>query len=583
MPELSQTTSTTMIDSKMVSQTIQDGFPSLKFPLPIERAFDLVRYDTLIKRAPIISLYAVVMLLLYSLSDFVFLPESVHVISIGIRLFVVVPALIFIVWCSYRKWPYSIYQVLYTGTYCIAGLAVVTIIMVARIQHVPMPYEGLLLIVFLGYLIIGIPFFHALVVSVGLSFLYIGVEIAVDYPTRDLAYNAFFVLTSNAIGAVGCYMHERTQRLAFLNQLLVERSRDEAERENESKTKLLAVASHDLRQPLHAMTLFAENLENALVDAESKAKAQHIQASIRHLNQLLSSLLDMSRLQYGVVKPHLKGFDLLSLVEQVVRESHHGHVLMEIEGHKKGAWVKSDALIVARILRNLIDNALEHAQPTCVSIAFRNEKDHVTLSVTDNGVGISHQDIERIFEQFQQVKDRPKAGLGLGLSIVKQMSQLIGAELSVRSEIGQGTTFELVLPAFDRALDLSEMPSAHDIEKVHQKRVLIAEDAPDVLTASSEMIRSWGYQVEAVASVEEAVQVLHDQSFDLIITDYHFAGQKDGIDLVRWMRAQNLSWPAIILTADTQIEFDETAMSPTVVAFKPIKPAKLKVMIRQLL
>lgn len=572
-------------DPELIAKTLSQGFPWLRFPPTLEAAYDRDRHRRLLPRAIAIGWYALGIYLTYSLSDYWLLPESVHQYTIAIRLLVVFPVICYLIWGSYQSWSAQTYLRLYVFAYFIGGLSVIAIILIARLQRVPIPYEGLVVTMMFGYLLLALPFYHVLLVSSLLLVIYIFAELFAGYPPGLLVFNCFFLLTANVIGAVGCYLQEQAQRRNYLNQCLVEISRDSAQEQSDAKTLLLATASHDLRQPLHAMTLFAENLEQNLPEGEQKNTARNLQASMQQLNQLLGSLLDISRLQVGVVEPQCRHFDPGPLLRQLVLEGQReGGCKLELNDNGPGKQsVFSDPVLFTRIIRNLIENAIEHAEATIVSVKLITQGDQVVVSVSDNGKGIPATELDNIFEEFHQLNANTKSGLGLGLAIVKQMANLLHVDLQVNSTEGKGTEFMICLPKGE-SLDSTQLQAVpHTESSIEAGRILMAEDSPDILSSASALVCSWGYQVDCAASVSQAMDLVAVNRYHAVISDYHFQEEETGESLVRRLRKQHYDLPVMILTADTHVQLDDPDLMPLQVCYKPLKPARFRMILNYLL
>ena len=573
------------LDELMAADTLRKGFPWLIFPSELERRYRNDRHPWLRSRVITLGWYAIAIHLAYCISDYLLLPESVHRISIAIRLLIVCPILLYSIWTSYRPWQPERFVHWYILVYTISALAIIGIILTARLQSIPIPYEGLLLMMLFGYLLTGIPFYPIIGASVLIFLAYLLAEIWSGYPIKELVYNAFFLLTANVLGAVGSYFQEHAQRTNFLNQYLIENSRDTAQHQSDSKTRLLAAASHDLRQPLHAMTLFAENLEQTLPDGEHKTAARHLKLSIEHLNQLLGSVLDISRLQVGIVEPIFKHFDLSSVIEQVVRETKRVDAT-EISIHRDGTahyTAYSDVILFTRMLRNLIENGIEHACAKLILIELTHQDEGIEVSVCDDGRGIPEKELEHIFDEFHRLNRKPGTGMGLGLAIVKQMATLLAIKLSVTSVEGGGTKFSMLLPKGEQ---LNEEPDS-EFDKPDRvrlgARILMADDSPSILSSASSIVAGWGYQVDCASSTAEALNLFKTNHYDLLISDYHFANGPNGGEFAWELRQSGYDLPIMILTADIHIKLDDPQLAPLLVAHKPLKPAKFRMMLNHLM
>jgi signal transduction histidine kinase/CheY-like chemotaxis protein len=569
----------------MIVQALAEGFPWLRFEPVLERSFFIDRHRWLIARAVAVAWYALGMTLAYCAADYLFLPDSVFPRSIAIRVLFIAPFILLVIVGAGRAWPPLLFLGVYLWAYLVSGIGVIWIIFISRLDGFQIPYEGVLLIMMFGYLIMGLPFRMVLGGSMFLFALYALAEHLAGLPLDRLVYNSLFIVTANIIGAVGCYLQESYFRRNYLNQQLVEIARDDAQTQAESKARLLAAASHDLRQPLHAMTLFAESLEHRLPEGPERTTARHIQVSIHHLNRLLGSLLDMSRLQFGVIKPKYKRLELMTLIEQVVREVQHPDSTdVVIESATRPCWVRTDELVLTRILRNLIENAIEHADASRIVVRVDCTGAGAHLCVLDNGKGIPETEYENIFKEFHRITDRPHRGLGLGLAIVRQMAALLNLEVRIASRAGAGTTFSMILPKAEQ-LPEGTRQILRQLNNERGARILLAEDSPDIRASTQTLLQAWGYDVHAVVTVHEVPEALETGHYDLLITDYHFpqGAELTGGTLAYRVRARWPRLPIMVLTADTTVVLDDPALQPLILSFKPVKPAKLRLVLNHLL
>ncbi len=416
----------------------------------------------------------------------------------------------------------------------------------------------------------------------------------------------------------------------------VKAERDRAEAASASKTRFFAAASHDLRQPLHALSINATTLD--LVARRSgdpllKEVSQGIASALRQSRGLLDGLLDISRLDAHAVKLHLAPHELGAVLEGVREEYaalalQHGLALRvdmgAEQGNGKGAdapWVMTDVDQLARILGNLVDNAIKFTRQGGITLSVRRDPagheglgrdnagrenvDRVWVQVSDTGPGIAPAEQERVFEEFYQVgnpsRDRAQ-GLGLGLAIVKRTAALLEMPIQLVSEPGQGCTFELSLPAAVPP-DLPMMPVASgpgdlgdlaspdrqgepgapgepgdpgDPGKGKPLSVLLIDDEPEVLLSLCTYLRQIGWSARGVASGREAEAALADGfQADVLVVDFRLRDET-GLDVIERLRARCPALPAVIVTGDTAAErlreFDGLAAS---VLHKPVDGKKL--------
>ena len=389
--------------------------------------------------------------------------------------------------------------------------------------------------------------------------------------------------------------------------------RDRAEAASASKTRFFAAASHDLRQPLHALSINATTLE--LVARRSgdpllKEVSQGIASALRQSSGLLDGLLDISRLDAHAVKLHLAPHELGAVLEGVREEyaalaEQHGLSLQVDMGAAKGQgapWVMTDVDQLARILGNLVDNAIKFTRQGGITLSARRDSagrentGRVWVRVSDTGPGIAPAEQERVFEEFYQVgnpsRDRAQ-GLGLGLAIVKRTAALLEMPIQLVSEPGRGTSFEMSLPVAvapglpmsppaSDPVDLGDLAEPGepgepgDPGRGKPLSVLLVDDEPELLTSLCTYLRQIGWSARGAASGREAEVALADGfQADILVVDFRLRDET-GLDVISSLRARWPALPAVIVTGDTAAErlrdFDSLAAS---VLHKPVDGMKL--------
>ena len=390
----------------------------------------------------------------------------------------------------------------------------------------------------------------------------------------------------------------RTEQLA--EQLRVEKeiaeaARRDAEVANRAKTQFFAAASHDLRQPLHAVGLFAEALRNKSRDEEVIQLVNSINSSVDALEGLFSELLDITKIDTGAVESKPQNF---SLKEIFARQRLHYEPTafekgLELKFRGEQHFAYADPVLVDRILRNLISNAIRYTNDGGVLVSCRQRGDKLLLQVWDSGIGIRESEQARIFEEFYQVHpDQPlpphqRKGLGLGLAIVRRLADLMDTPLTVRSRPGHGTVFSLVVPLgrAQRAADApaSKAPLGLTLDR---RMIVVVEDEPAVREGLEVLLKGWGATVAAFESLaackEWALQAQQEaQQPDLAIVDYRLDHSHTGIDALVALREQfGESLPAIMVTGSTTASLDAEAQKHDFhLLIKPVVPNKLRAMI----
>ena len=376
--------------------------------------------------------------------------------------------------------------------------------------------------------------------------------------------------------------------------------KEEAEHASHDKSHFLAVASHDLRQPLHALGLYVAELQRKVSNAEQRHLVDQAERSIEALSTLLNALLDISKLDAGAVIPQLQTCAVDAMLGRIAADYQMLASVKDIRLIVRPCtgYVTSDPLLLERILANLVSNAIRYTyQNGSVMVACRRRGHFLRIEVRDNGVGISKTDQGNIFREFFQLAqpqlDTGK-GLGLGLAIVDRLVKLLGYRIELRSAPGKGSVFALevpITPNSGRPSMTAEQVSAdlnQEVEKLPLagKRLLIIDDDAAVLSGTAGILTSWGCQVNAAASVAQVEQFLHDgMEWDLIISDYQLENNTNGINVIDLVRQhQNQRIPCILISGDTSPTVLKLAsVSGHHLLHKPVRPAKLRSLIEHLL
>jgi signal transduction histidine kinase len=369
-------------------------------------------------------------------------------------------------------------------------------------------------------------------------------------------------------------------------------AREQAEQASVAKSRFFAAASHDLRQPLHSAALFTSALEEHLSSPQAQETARGIRESIAALESLFDALLDLSRLDAGIVAAQPRNVALQALFDRLARQFHVEAVERELRLRfvPTRAVVRTDPLLLERILTNLVANALRYTRRGGVAVGVRRRGGCAAITVCDTGIGIPADKQALVFDEFYQIgnpgRDR-RLGLGLGLSIVRRLAGLLEHPLSLRSVPGRGTCFSLLVPAADGPADAPVEPAAGiDDEALRDVRVLVVDDDLMVRDGTSALLRQWRAQPRTAASAAEAERAI-DEGFDpqLLIVDLRLGEAADGIDVVEALRLkQGRPIPALLVSGDTgALELMRVRYSGIPFLTKPVAPAKLRGLLRGLL
>jgi len=371
-------------------------------------------------------------------------------------------------------------------------------------------------------------------------------------------------------------------------------ARDVANRANQAKSRFLATASHDLRQPLQTLALLTGTLRRVSTNATADEALAQQELAIRGMSRLLNPLLDISKLEAGAIKPDPTDFTVSALFDELRREfadlaSNKG---LTLEVTPCDDSVHSDPSLVGQILRNLVSNAIKYTRAGCVALRCLHDlPSYVSIEVLDTGIGIPPDKLHYIYDEFYQVgvpSNTTREGYGLGLSIVQRLVMLLDLKLDVESEVGKGSKFALRLPVSSEVTRPTRhiAPKSKSGTSQGEARVLLLEDDPAVRNATRMLLRSEGYQVTAVGTVAEALeQARADPRIDLLVTDYHLNDGETGTQAILALRAA-LARPlkAVLITGDTSSAVKELPRDPLLrFASKPIEADELLAMFRALM
>lgn len=405
-----------------------------------------------------------------------------------------------------------------------------------------------------------------------------------------------FVRALNEFEALNAGLEQRVaEKSEALNAQLAQTraARDAAQTADRAKTRFLAAASHDLRQPLHALGLFATRLADRVHDPEDAALVQRITTSVTSLDSLFSALLDISKLEAGAVTAAPRAFALDALLDRMAND-------FSPEAIERGIRfavvptrlaVHSDPVLLERILRNLIANALCYTRTGGVVIgARRRGAARVAIEVWDTGPGIAEADLERVFEEFYQVgnHERERArGLGLGLAIVRRLATLLGHAVDVRSRVGRGSLFRVLVDAapLDHVAPAApSMPFVRDV--LAGRRVLVIDDEEPVREGMRQVLLGWGCEPLIAASADDAIALVRDRPApDVMVVDFRLPAGRDGLAAIAAVHsacAQQV--PAVIVSGESSsAELARLQAAGIPLLHKPASPAKLRAMLGFLL
>lgn len=374
---------------------------------------------------------------------------------------------------------------------------------------------------------------------------------------------------------------ERTAQ-AILAQHVAEAAQRESERANAAKSRFLAAASHDLRQPIHAQGLFLDVLSRTELTAYQRELLCSARAASEASGEMLNTLLDFSRIEAGVVKPQIQSFLLQPLFNKIENEF---APLADAKGlvyrsRETDLAVESDPVLVELILRNLVSNAIRYTENGGVLVACRRRSNLAVLEVWDTGIGIEpahHQEVFHEFHQLGNPERDTRKGLGLGLAISDGLARTLNHRLSLVSTPLRGSVFRLTLPIAAAALPVKNTPVARGDTGRLNVRILVIDDDEAVRAAMLHLLRNWGSECEAVESIEEALATARTHPPDVIVSDYRLREQRTGAEAIAALRALlGNALPALLITGDTAPErLREAQASGIPLLHKPVSPSQL--------
>ncbi len=357
----------------------------------------------------------------------------------------------------------------------------------------------------------------------------------------------------------------------------------ETEEANKAKSVFLASASHDLRQPLHAMGLFIQSLNGTQLNEQQINIIKHIESASEATREMLNTLLDFSKLDAGVIKPKPRAFRLQTLFNKLENElgatADSKKIIYRTRETKLAAY--ADMALVELILRNLITNAIRYTDQGGVLIACRARPNRkLVVEVWDTGIGIPEVEQDNIFREFHQLgnpeRDRQK-GFGLGLAIAKGLADTMQLSLAVKSIPNTGSVFRLELPEAEISV-VEDMPKENNVKRFDEKHILIIDDDESVRLAMRELLLSWGCDCVIAESADEGLASVKDKQIDLLIVDYRLREEKTGREAIQLIREHHSAeLPAIIITGDTAADrLREAQASDALLLHKPVASTELQ-------
>ena len=362
-------------------------------------------------------------------------------------------------------------------------------------------------------------------------------------------------------------------------------ARDRAEIAGQAKARVLAAASHDLRQPLHALSLYSAVLSQHPDQATLEEVAKQINLSVRALSALLNALLDISRLDAGVVQIEARTFDVKAELQRIVAE-------FQPLAQRKGLTLYTDLqalrtytdpVVFQQITRNLLENAIKYTEQGVVLVSARREGEQVRVAVQDTGRGIPEHELSRIFEEFYQL-DNPgrnrDQGLRLGLSIVKRLAELVRSRITVTSTLHQGSCFSWLVPLDRRGQQehlLDALPADSPRVLNPKWHILVIEDEAPIRHGMNLLLHSWGIQAHDCATLTDAERIMDTQTVHMVIADLRLQDGADGLQVAQQLRLRRPGLAVLLISGETDpAKLRSVADSGLPLMSKPIEPETLR-------
>ncbi|MES2935338.1 MAG: hybrid sensor histidine kinase/response regulator [Pseudomonadota bacterium] len=368
-----------------------------------------------------------------------------------------------------------------------------------------------------------------------------------------------------------------------------------AESANLAKSRFLAAASHDLRQPLHALTLFVAQLRGAGNSADNGDIVAKISSSVTAINELFDDLLDISKLDAGMVNPKLSDFPVRQLLKRL--ENTFDHITLKkhlrLQLRADDLWIRSEQILLERILMNLVSNAVRCTERGGVLIACRRRGDFLRIEVWDSGRGIPEDQQREIFREFYQITNtgsEETAGLGLGLAIVERLCGILKHPIEVRSVVGKGSRFSVTVPIVAPLAPAAQVQTPvavllGDFDQARGKLIVVIDDEILVREAMRGLLHSWGCEVILAESADTALDSLvgNGRTPDLIISDYRLLDGQNGIAAIERIRAvTQTNVPAFLISGGTGVDqLRKVHALGYTMLHKPVTPLKLRALLNQ--
>ncbi|EAZ98647.1 PAS domain-containing hybrid sensor histidine kinase/response regulator [Marinobacter sp. ELB17] len=401
--------------------------------------------------------------------------------------------------------------------------------------------------------------------------------------------------TEQALKETNIYLEqrvkERTQELQVINEQML-KAKSVAEQANHGKTRFLASASHDLLQPLNAARLFTSALQGKAQSAECQQLVEHIDSSLGAAEEIISTLLDISKLDAGALEPDISVFPVSDIIRRLANDfsAIAKDQDLELDVVPSSAWIRSDAKLLRRVIQNFLSNAIRYTPEGRILLGCRRLDGYLRIEVWDTGPGIPDDQLTQIFEEFRRFQHgRDKKGLGLGLAIVDRISGMLNHPVTVQSRQSRGSVFSITVPRM-AAEEVTPLPlqahcPARRVSSLKGRHLLCIDNDAAILQGMVALLSNWQCQITAAESLDDAMTKLGVDIPDILLADYQLDDDKNGLDAMDTLRvALDKRLPGILITGYMAQEVRDDATDRGYhVLYKPVKPAALRAMVNKLL
>ncbi len=395
-----------------------------------------------------------------------------------------------------------------------------------------------------------------------------------------------FALAAMVVACIAFGLRWRHMYFESLSrEAALEDARRAAESANTAKTKFVAAASHDLRQPMQALSMYASVLEQRVKDERAQRVVQGIQLSVRALEQLFDSLLDIAKLESGVITPNPVAFPLMPLIERVAETERGVVAAKHLNVRVVRCSVRSDPILLERMVKNLLTNAIRYTERGGIIVGCRRVgRDRVRIEIVDSGIGIPSEEQEQIFDDYYQIQGATAQGLGLGLPIVKRLAELLGHRLAVRSTFGRGSVFSIELERASLPMAIESDSTELSEANFSGACVVIVDDDVEIRNSMGLLLEHWGCRPitgRTLTDIERQLQE-HGITPTALIADYRLADVVTGLQIIERLRQSvGKKLPALLVTGTANLLAVQQRAGDIPVVSKPVPPGKLRSFLSQ--